>query len=464
MGVNNRQRRAARRRQKARREPPGVRRPRVGATRVGLHDSAPDDLIAFAVAHLWPDRHPAALAGVAILAEAASLPRARRDISWRLSGWLTRALRDAWDRGWQPADLPRLAARQFSEAHRALCRDAIAMEARSYLGGGVEPDADWRVQLEELRALTWVVPDEVLLDEWAASEPLADVLVRVLELLSLLARIPDQPILIPPPARWSRPGRRGGAPAGPPAAGDSRVLARVRALLAKAESTEFPDEAEALSAKAQELITRHAIDRAALAGADDPVAVVGRRIAVDSPYPQAKSVLLGAVAAANRCQAVRSVEFGFSTVFGTADDLAAVELLYTSLLAQATAAMLAAGSTDRRRRLPSFRESFLAAYAVRVGERLQEAADSAVGDGVARHGDRLLPVLARRSDAVDAAVAAAFPHISRSPLRAANHAGWAAGLAAAELARLGPEHLLEPGVHADDPASEPGAAQLHLAV
>jgi hypothetical protein len=57
MGVNNRQRRAAKRRQKQpRRESPGVRQPRVGATGVGRHDSAPDDLIAFAVAHLWPDR------------------------------------------------------------------------------------------------------------------------------------------------------------------------------------------------------------------------------------------------------------------------------------------------------------------------------------------------------------------------------------------------------------------------
>ena len=188
------------------------------------------------------------------------------------------------------------------------------------------------------------------------------------------------------------------------------------------------------------------------------------RIAVDSPYAQAKSVLLGTVAVANRCQAVRSVKFGFSNVFGAADDLAAVELLYTSLLAQATTAMLAAGSADRRRRLPSFRESFLAAYAVRVGERLRGAADAAVGDGVTRHGDRLLPVLARRSDAVDAAVAAAFPQTSRSPLRAPNHAGWAAGLAAAELARLGPDHALDNGAPTSGPISTSEAEQLHLAV
>ena len=464
MGVNNRQRRAAKRRQKqARRESPGGRRPRVGAPGAGRDDSAPDDLIGFAVQFLLPERHPAAVAAVEALAEAASVPRVRREIAWRLSGWLTRALRGAWDRGWQPADLPRLAARELSEAHRGLCRDAIALEARSYLGGDAEPDGLWLMQLEELAALTWPVPDEELLDTWAASEPLADGLRRVVELLALLARLPDQPVLIRPPRQWSRTGRGGGAPAGASTAGDGRVLARVRALLAKAESTEFPDEAEALSAKAQELISRHAIDRAALAGTDDPV-VAGRRIGVDNPYPQAKSVLLGTVAAANRCQAVWSVELGFSTVFGTADDLAAVELLYTSLLAQATTAMLATGAGDRRRRLQSFRESFLAAYAARVGERLREAADGAVGEAVARHGDRLLPVLARRSDAVDAAVAAAFPHTSRTPLRAASPAGWAAGLAAAELARIGPQHALVDSAPPGNPTPEPEAEQLQLAV
>ena len=42
---------------------------------------------------------------------------------------------------------------------------------------------------------------------------------------------------------------------------DEKKLSRVRALLAKAESSSFPEEAEALSAKAQELMTRHALDR-----------------------------------------------------------------------------------------------------------------------------------------------------------------------------------------------------------
>jgi hypothetical protein len=125
---------------------------------------------------------------------------------------------------------------------------------------------------------------------------------------------------------------------------DRRMLDRVRALLAKAESTEFPKEAEALSARAQELMARHRIDRALLAaasgGAGEPS---GRRLAVDSPYEAPKTVLLDVVATANGCRLVWHRSLGLCTVLGFPGDLDAVELLFTSLLAQATAAMVHAG-------------------------------------------------------------------------------------------------------------------------
>src|SRR5690606_19631507 len=99
----------------------------------------------------------------------------------------------------------------------------------------------------------------------------------------------------------------------------------IRALLAKAEATGFPEEAEALSAKAQELMARHSVD-AALLAAGAPVAQTPTacRIGVEPPYEQAKAVLLDAVASANRCRAVWNEALGFSTVVGFAPDLEAV--------------------------------------------------------------------------------------------------------------------------------------------
>ena len=53
------------------------------------------------------------------------------------------------------------------------------------------------------------------------------------------------------------------------------------------------------------------------------------------------------------------------------------------------------------------------------------------------HGDALLPVLARREDAVDEAVRDTFPHLRSMRVTASDPAGYAAGHAAADRARLG---------------------------
>lgn len=220
-------------------------------------------------------------------------------------------------------------------------------------------------------------------------------------------------------------------------AGDPRILEKVRALLAKAESTTFPEEAEALSAKAQELMARHSIDDAMVGGVDD--GPTGVRVAIDDPYAGAKSVLLAVVASANRCRSVWSKHLGFSTVFGYESDLEFVEVLYTSLLVQATSAMVAAGSQfDRagRSRTRSFRQSFLLAYANRIGDRLREAQEAGRAEAAEEYGDALLPVLADRSAAVDAACDAAFPGAVSRSVSISNAAGWAAGSAAADLASL----------------------------
>src|SRR6185436_12143677 len=134
-----------------------------------------------------------------------------------------------------------------------------------------------------------------------------------------------------------------------------------------------------------------------------------RRIGVDHPYEGEKASLLDAVARANQCHTVWSPELGFSTVFGFDADIDAVELIYTSLLVQANRAMTRDEPAKGKARVKAFRRSFLIAYAVRIGERLRQAAEREY----AGHGD-LLPVLRSRDVQVRAAMDKVFPHTSRA--------------------------------------------------
>jgi hypothetical protein len=239
---------------------------------------------------------------------------------------------------------------------------------------------------------------------------------------------------------------------------DDRVLGKIRALLSKAESTEFAEEAEALSGRAQELMAKYSIDHALLAAAEgDEESPGGRRIPVDNPYESPKVQLLSEVAVANRCRTVWLKELGMVTVVGFEADLDAVELLFTSLLVQANTAMVRAGSKQDsygRSRTRAFRQSFLVSYAYRIGERLEEATENVVRETVrdqeeqsrqhaeaaaqAGPGTALVPLLAAREEALDDAVDEMFGGslVRTRAARATDEEGWVSGRAAADLASL----------------------------
>jgi hypothetical protein len=353
-------------------------------------------------------------------------------------------LRRAWERGWQPADVARLVRRDLGERHLALLADLIVAENRRYARVSVR----WEAQLRELGA-HGPVP-------WQSDEKYADMLARreridrfslataVLELFRLLLRLPAIEPVGPAPGD-SVPLRQQ-----PAVHGEPRMLTRIRALLAKAEATGFPEEAEALTAKAQELMARHSIDEAVLAArgaaTGGPVAC---RIGVDAPYETAKAILLDAVATANRCRAVWNSEFGFSTVVGFDGDLESVELLYTSLLVQGTSAMTRAEAQQRaggRKRTKTFRQSFLTAYASRLGTRLTETTEH-VAQEAGEAAGALLPVLAARDVAVTDAAEQMFPRTTSTRVRGVTDlAGWEHGTAAADSARMPKERpRIRPG-------------------
>ena len=122
---------------------------------------------------------------------------------------------------------------------------------------------------------------------------------------------------------------------------NTKILGRVQALLAKAESTEFPEEAEALFAKAQELITRHSIDEVLARTRSSSDKPEMRRLQMEAPYASAKFTLISAVGRANDITVVGDQNY-LVTLIGFRTDLDAVEMLFASLVIQATRAMFAA--------------------------------------------------------------------------------------------------------------------------
>lgn len=345
---------------------------------------------------------------------------------------LTTALFDAtarlWRGGWQPAELHRLVTRRGTGVQPLLVTDAVAAYLRDFRPKTV--DERWREQAGELDARPWWGDDAGYLRQVTTHRRVDRVTLidAVLTLVTLLNELPPIEILVPPPGQ-AAPARR--------APGNDAKLERVRALLAKAEATTFPAEAEAYTAKAQELISRHSLDEAMLAGEGGTVVPYARRIGVDHPYESEKASLLTSVARANRCHVVWSPEFGFATVFGFDADIDAVDLLHTSLLVQAHRAMARTEPRGKagRARLKSFRQSFLVGYAVRIGERLAEASRAALdqaGDPAA-----LLPVLASRDVQVRQARDRSFPSTTRGRgFRVASLEGWESGREAADAAKL----------------------------
>ncbi|WP_086852667.1 DUF2786 domain-containing protein [Amycolatopsis kentuckyensis] len=321
--------------------------------------------------------------------------------------------------GWLPEDLHQAARRRLDEFAGSYLLDTLAAHAGQF--AAVHPD--WQAQLDAAGAVRWWTDTEPHLPQWAAKHILtpSEAVAAVIEAVGLLRTLPRLTVVLPAPGTpLERPVRHHV---------DEKKLGRVRALLAKAESSSFPEEAEALSAKAQELMTRHALDRVLVEAAEaTPERPAARRIWLDTPYTDAKSLLVDVVAKANRCRAVFDPRWEFVTVVGDEDDLDSVALLTTSLLVQATRAMIA----DPAGRSRPFRKSFLVSYATRIGERLERAAEATIAQA-----PDLLPVLASHEKTVAAAFTTLFPEVVSKSVTVRSHEGWGAGRAAADRARLG---------------------------
>ena len=318
---------------------------------------------------------------------------------------------DLWEHGWQPAD---------AGAHRAaaglgrVTRLAVALvSGRRRRAGHARAPEDWRAQLDGTgregpdrpRGLRrW--------PRWAgegrrrhrmARRP--HVVARGRTCCRSRALPAALAVGLASPRRTDR--TDGTRPA---------VMGRIRGLLAKAESTEFPEEAEALTAKAQELMTRHAVDAAVLDA--EPVEVARRR-GVRPPGAPGPAVRGGQGPTADRGRGVNGVrsvwldEVGMATVVGLPVDLDSMELLFTSLLVQATRAMAETG-TGRGGGEPGPRPSgdpscWPTPRASVNGSTRRETPARRRRRG--RHGHGTRAGARRAEEAVDEAVAELFPRL-----------------------------------------------------
>lgn len=391
---------------------------------------------------------------------------------------LSDALSDAYERGWQPLDMIHVTERESDRRDGPYAITVVLFHALAGQARDRAPD-DWVEQLDSLAEREPSAGDNArrLFDEDPGGATLESHLlmngVDVADMARLWRLMPEWPKLCEPPSAWPKtarsresrasgagtsgqsasnghsgpgsgsrvPGSRGSGSRGS-GSPDAKVLGRIRGLLAKAESTDFPDEAESLTAKAQELITRYAIDSALLHRFDSGYnySVTSKRVHLDNPYLKEKVQLLTEIGEVNSVRTVWSDKLAIATIVGTPADVEQVELLYTSLLIQATRAMQSTDSRHNSQSTAAYRRAFLLGYAVRIGQRMREASETATQATAEDAGvsmGELVPVLAARTAAVDMHFHKLFPSTKRSRSRSVDAAGWHAGTAAANQARIG---------------------------
>lgn len=192
------------------------------------------------------------------------------------------ALRDAalvlLTHGWTPSELHTFAAKRLDQAALSYLIDVLAAAAQ-WNGG-----PSWRHEVTRIGAKVWWSVGEAHLGQWSRRHgqqrrETVRVAVDVLALLSYLPRT-DDPYPGAPQPTDVRPGL----------VQDARIVGRIDALLARANGTDFPDEAAACAAKAQELMVRYATVPVRAPSAADATAEALKRLCTESPLVVAKTL------------------------------------------------------------------------------------------------------------------------------------------------------------------------------
>jgi hypothetical protein len=221
------------------------------------------------------------------------------------------------------------------------------------------------------------------------------------------------------------------------------LLDRVRKLLAKAEAEGVTaPEAEALTAKAAELMARYGIDRARLAASRPETDQPGSRIIdIANPWAQVRAHLLAGLAGAMRCQCILLNADGPGArihVFGYTSDLERTDILYTSLLLQMAHGLTGAVPPAGIRSPRAWRRSWLLGFAAAVIARVKAAEDRAATRAEAESGGgpSTALVLADRSVVIRQQMEQAYP-VTRQARITYTGNGYRAGYGQGQRADIG---------------------------
>lgn len=223
------------------------------------------------------------------------------------------------------------------------------------------------------------------------------------------------------------------------------LLDRVRKLLAKAEDDGCtPEEAEALTAKAAELMARYGIDRALLGALRPETDSAGDRVFdLDNPWAAVKAHLLAGLASALRCQCIllsRREPGSRVHVFGYLSDLERADILFTSLLVQMARALASQPVPGYGGGAKAWRRSWMLGYASAVVARVraaEEAALASAADAPApAGGPSAALVLADRALTVRRQAEQAYPRTRRARVTYTGN-GYADGYREGQKADIG---------------------------
>ena len=225
------------------------------------------------------------------------------------------------------------------------------------------------------------------------------------------------------------------------------LLGRVRKLLVKAEADGVTQaEAQALTAKAAELMAKYGIDRALLAArrpeTDRPA---DRVIDIGNPWARVQAHLLCGLAA--QCVILpRSGAGSRIHVFGFASDIERTDVLYTSLLIQMWQGLAATQPPAWAQSARAWRRSWLLGFATAVVARVRAAEQRAAqraADAPAGSGPSAALVLADRTEIIERTLRQAYP-VTRTSRVTYSGSGYGTGYAQGQRADIGGSRLGKP--------------------